>query len=71
MVLTDSEPYGRNLNSHITQGTSEYSPISEGLEDDAKNDNLGEGIGDDGLKDPELAVVDVTTNANQNPFQME
>ena len=41
MLLTDSEPFGSNLNSPITQGTSEYSPISEGLEDDANNDSLG------------------------------
>ena len=56
MILTDSESTNSNLNSPIDQRPPEYSPISEGVEDSAHNDNLEGDVGDDELKGPEYAA---------------
>ena len=47
VILSDSESNDSDINSLVDQGAPEYSPISEGVEDDAHKDNLEGDTGND------------------------
>ena len=68
MIFSDSESTDSDLNSPVDHGIPEYSPISEGVEDDSNKYNLEGNAGNDEMGGLEH-VADIDETINQQPSQ--